>query len=115
MIAKPYPESNVGMQFAVRVKDGKISGVALLTGSASQANLSTAAALKFGLKTIMDYGDLVISPGLIDTHVHFNEPGREAWEGGLLDLKDVIGLKRSLKEDVFASQKAVNVIGAIFL
>ena len=50
-------------------------------GPASQANLSTAAALKFGLKTILDYGDLIISPGLIDTHVHFNEPGREAWEG----------------------------------
>lgn len=66
---------------AVRVKHGKISGVALLTGSASQANLSAAAALKFGLRTILDFGDLIISPGLIDTHVHFNEPGREAWEG----------------------------------
>ncbi len=26
-------------------------------------------------------GDLVISPGLIDTHVHVNEPGRTQWEG----------------------------------
>lgn len=69
------------LQCAVRVKDGKIAAVASLTGSASQANLSAAAALKFGLKSILDYGDLVVSPGLIDTHVHFNEPGREAWEG----------------------------------
>ena len=25
--------------------------------------------------------DLVISPGLVDTHVHINEPGRSEWEG----------------------------------
>lgn len=28
-----------------------------------------------------DYGDLVILPGLVDTHVHVNEPGRTEWEG----------------------------------
>jgi allantoinase len=28
-----------------------------------------------------DYGDLVIIPGLVDTHVHINEPGRADWEG----------------------------------
>jgi allantoinase len=28
-----------------------------------------------------DVGDLVIMPGLIDTHVHINEPGRTDWEG----------------------------------
>ncbi len=30
---------------------------------------------------IEDVGDLVISPGLIDAHVHINEPGRTEWEG----------------------------------
>ena len=29
----------------------------------------------------IDFGDLVISPGLVDTHVHVNEPGRTDWEG----------------------------------
>jgi allantoinase len=29
----------------------------------------------------IDFGDLVISPGLVDTHVHINEPGRTEWEG----------------------------------
>jgi allantoinase len=29
----------------------------------------------------VDYGDLVIMPGLVDTHVHVNEPGRTEWEG----------------------------------
>lgn len=28
-----------------------------------------------------DFGNLVILPGLIDTHVHINEPGRTEWEG----------------------------------
>src|SRR5690349_12565126 len=28
-----------------------------------------------------DFGDLVILPGLCDTHVHVNEPGRTEWEG----------------------------------
>ena len=28
-----------------------------------------------------DYGELVLMPGLVDTHVHINEPGRTEWEG----------------------------------
>lgn len=28
-----------------------------------------------------DFGDLVILPGLVDSHVHINEPGRVEWEG----------------------------------
>ncbi len=30
---------------------------------------------------ILDYGDYVIMPGLVDSHVHINEPGRTEWEG----------------------------------
>jgi allantoinase len=30
---------------------------------------------------IADFGDLVISPGIVDSHVHINEPGRTEWEG----------------------------------
>lgn len=29
----------------------------------------------------LDFGDLVIMPGLVDCHVHVNEPGRSEWEG----------------------------------
>lgn len=28
-----------------------------------------------------DYGSLVVMPGLVDSHVHVNEPGRAGWEG----------------------------------
>ncbi len=30
---------------------------------------------------IYEAGDSVVMPGLVDTHVHINEPGRTAWEG----------------------------------
>ena len=30
---------------------------------------------------VFDFGDLLLLPGLVDTHVHINEPGRTEWEG----------------------------------
>jgi allantoinase len=30
---------------------------------------------------VIDAGDLCVLPGLVDTHVHVNEPGRTEWEG----------------------------------
>ncbi|HEY2907837.1 MAG TPA: allantoinase AllB [Vicinamibacterales bacterium] len=30
---------------------------------------------------VYDAGALVVSPGIVDTHVHVNEPGRTEWEG----------------------------------
>src|SRR5206468_8753846 len=30
---------------------------------------------------VVDVGRLVVSPGIVDTHVHVNEPGRTEWEG----------------------------------
>lgn len=35
----------------------------------------------FSRLPILDYGNAVLSPGLIDLHTHMNEPGREFWEG----------------------------------
>ncbi len=30
---------------------------------------------------LSDFGDLVLLPGLVDSHVHINDPGRSEWEG----------------------------------
>jgi len=34
-----------------------------------------------GGRADVDYGELVVLPGLVDSHVHVNEPGRTDWEG----------------------------------
>ncbi|MGE3164872.1 MAG: allantoinase AllB [Planctomycetota bacterium] len=34
-----------------------------------------------GSQADVDCGDHIVAPGLIDTHVHVNEPGRTEWEG----------------------------------
>ena len=39
------------------------------------------AAIEAQARADVDYGDLVIMPGLVDSHVHVNEPGRTEWEG----------------------------------
>ncbi len=31
--------------------------------------------------SLLDYSNLIVIPGIIDVHVHINEPGREDWEG----------------------------------
>ncbi|OCT78802.1 hypothetical protein XELAEV_18029892mg [Xenopus laevis] len=52
------------------IKDGKIMGIQ-----------------PWGKQTVtigsqlLDAGDLVVMPGIIDPHVHVNEPGRSDWEG----------------------------------
>ncbi len=36
---------------------------------------------RFGAAAETDLGDMALLPGLVDTHVHVNEPGRTEWEG----------------------------------
>jgi len=52
----------------VRITDGRISGVYPYD--------STTAGLH-----VRDVGSDAVLPGLLDCHVHFNEPGRTEWEG----------------------------------
>src|SRR3954469_2926198 len=33
------------------------------------------------IDTVIDIGEKLIMPGIIDPHVHLNEPGRTSWEG----------------------------------
>jgi allantoinase len=54
---------------AIAVRDGRIAAITE-TGAA----LDSAAEVRLA-------GDEVLLPGLVDTHVHVNEPGRTSWEG----------------------------------
>lgn len=53
---------------AIHISGGKIARVA------EWGDVPAGAALD-------DYGELAILPGIVDTHVHLNEPGRTEWEG----------------------------------
>jgi len=52
----------------IAVRGGRIEAI----GSGGQAPPDLA---------VEDVGDAVVFPGLVDTHVHVNEPGRAHWEG----------------------------------
>jgi allantoinase len=52
----------------VAIQDGKIER--LISGGAAVA-----------AREEIDLGGKLLLPGLVDDHVHFNEPGREHWEG----------------------------------
>jgi allantoinase len=58
---------------AVLVREGKISG--LLPGEEVPAEQVPP---NF---EVLDFGNSAILPGLVDSHVHINEPGRAEWEG----------------------------------
>lgn len=51
----------------VLIKDGKISDI---TDESPSNDVP-----------VTDVGDLVLMPGIVDPHVHINEPGRTDWEG----------------------------------
>jgi len=65
----------------VHVRGKILAGVAVGSPTADRHRVSASfLSSKPGIKAI-DYGAAVIGPGLIDAHVHMNEPGREDWEG----------------------------------
>ena len=53
----------------IEIRDGRITAI---TDSAHAPHV---------ISGVIDAGDLVVLPGLVDSHVHVNEPGRTDWEG----------------------------------
>ena len=54
------------------IENGKISSIEDLNFPVTSAHSKT---------KIHDFGKKTLIPGLVDTHVHINEPGRAHWEG----------------------------------
>src|ERR1041384_2893143 len=50
----------------ISIEEGRIASIGAAGSAAREEN---------------DASGLVILPGLIDVHLHFNEPGRTEWEG----------------------------------
>lgn len=59
--------------------DSVLDGGVLVRGGTIEAIVGREEAARHGRAE--DYGDLPLLPGLVDVHVHMNEPGRTEWEG----------------------------------
>lgn len=76
------PSTAPHARHAVHVRGGLIAGVA--AGAPGTDRHTPAKRLLAGRPLpLLDFGDAVVAPGLVDLHVHMNEPGREEWEGAL--------------------------------
>lgn len=87
-----------GLQKAViLIKDGKITDI-----------LNE---LPEGDFTVTDVGDSVVIPGIVDPHVHINEPGRTDWEGFDTATKAAIagGITSLIEMPLNASPVTTNV------
>ena len=58
---------------AILVRDGKIGGVVLADDLHAHAQVRDF--------EVRDFGESAILPGLVDSHLHINDPGRSEWEG----------------------------------
>src|SRR5881396_802320 len=51
---------------SIHIDDGRIAGIRAWNDAPAD---------------VVDCGELVLMPGLVDSHVHVNDPGRTEWEG----------------------------------
>jgi allantoinase len=73
-------EEQVLRSTRVVTPEGERPAAVLVTGEVITAVLPHDAAPPPGAR-LTDLGDRVLLPGLVDTHVHVNDPGRTEWEG----------------------------------
>jgi allantoinase len=64
--------------------DGEKSGVVIIKDGLI---IDVAASLYNEDERVIDVHDKILMPGVIDPHVHINEPGRTEWEGFNLPQK----------------------------
>src|SRR6476619_2134981 len=67
----------------VHVRGGRIMSVAIRNESPNRSSAIGHGSSAIGHRPsdLRDLGHLLLMPGLVDTHVHVNDPGRTEWEG----------------------------------
>src|ERR1700751_6235339 len=75
----------VGRSRRAVLPDGTRAAAVAVSGQVIAAVEDYGARLEAGRD--VDLGDLVLLPGLVDTHVHVNEPGRTEREGFATDTR----------------------------
>lgn len=65
----PADSGSVCLPASIHIQAGKIASISSFDNTPNDVELVTAD------------DDALVSPGLVDTHVHVNEPGRTEWEG----------------------------------
>src|SRR4051812_24118052 len=77
--ALPVSERTVIRSRRIVLATGEHDGALLVEGGKVRAVLGSDE-LPAGV-AVDDLGELALLPGVVDTHVHVNAPGREEWEG----------------------------------
>jgi allantoinase len=80
----PFFECGLQMTFDLIIRNGNVvtpDGVAAASLAVTDGKIVEIGNIIGTAKEEIDATDLHIFPGLIDPHVHFNEPGRTEWEG----------------------------------
>lgn len=62
------------------VRDGAIGPATVVVRGGKIAEVIGGTGRPAGVR-VVDVGDLCVMPGIVDVHVHVNEPGRTEWEG----------------------------------
>ncbi|MFG2818277.1 allantoinase AllB [Kitasatospora sp. NPDC048365] len=76
----PIGDTAVIRSRRVVLPDGERPADVLVQGGRIE-QIAAHGSLLAGDRHLTDLGDTVLLPGLVDTHVHVNEPGRTEWEG----------------------------------
>ncbi|XP_056420671.1 allantoinase, mitochondrial-like isoform X1 [Hyla sarda] len=63
------------------VTDNTISAADIIITDGKISNILPYGKVQSSASQLLDVGELVVMAGIIDPHVHVNEPGRTAWEG----------------------------------
>jgi allantoinase len=85
-VRRPAFQTSGGQEQALVLKStrvvsgGEVRELAVVSEGGRIVGLESPRGLSDGPEVI-DLGDLVLMPGIVDSHAHLNEPGRAEWEG----------------------------------